>query len=80
MHLFTMSRLLLTMALVQVVLTCSDRPRLFFHQRTSVSELDTLTEPKKSLVSLSDVSREFLTCRASQNVEWIYEGNGVCVN
>lgn len=52
---------------------CSDHPRLFLHQKTSVREL----LESDSFVTLTDISREFLTCRGSQNVDWIYEGNGV---
>ncbi|OXA50297.1 hypothetical protein Fcan01_14900 [Folsomia candida] len=51
---------------------CSDHPRLFLHQKTSVREL----LESDSFVTLTDISREFLTCRGSQNVDWIYEGNG----
>jgi len=55
-----------------------ERPQLFLHKRGIRKELvggagDTL-EP---IVVLSDVSREYLSCRSSRNVQWSYVGEGV---
>jgi hypothetical protein len=54
--------------------SCSDKPKLFLHQKTSVREI---IEKEENFVNLKDGF--VISCQASRNVEWTYEGNGVCL-